>query len=94
MQGVSNGGEVEVTALQGKTLLQINKDTPLNLACQSVAIMRLRGMDPPPPPSTPYPMYEMQGEGVWFNNLIEVLVNDQPVFATMTTPDNIRGAED
>ena len=94
MQGVSNGDVAKVTALQGKTLLQINKDTPLNLACQSVAIMRLRGMDPPPPPSTPYQMYEMQGEGVWFNNLIEVLVNDQPVFATMTTPDNIRGAED
>lgn len=94
MQGVSNGGVAKVTALQGQSLLQINKHTPLNLACQSVAIARLRGFDPPPPPSTPYQMYEMQGEGVWFNNLIEVLVDDQPVFATMTTPDNIRGAED
>lgn len=83
IQGIEQG-PAQIIALQGKSHLQINKSTPLNLACRSVAVMHFRGMQPPPPPA--YQMFERGPDGkVRFNNLAEVQVDGRTVFATMTT---------
>ena len=92
IQGARNG-DATVTAIQAVTDLQINKSTPLNLTARTIAVVRLRSLAPQAP-GEPYQMYERLNGKVWFNNLIEVLVNGQPVFATMTTPADMRGASD
>ena len=83
IQGIKQGS-AQIIALQGQGYLQFNKSTPLNLTCQSVAVMRFRGKKPKPPPA--YEMFELGPDGkVRFNNSIEVQVDGRTVFATMTT---------
>jgi hypothetical protein len=82
IQGATNG-DAQVTAIQAITDLQINKATPLNLTAQTVAVVRCRGWTEPDR-SQPYQMFETLDGKTWFNNLVEVLVDGQLVFATMT----------
>ena len=91
IQGATNG-DAQVTALQAITDLQINKATPLNLTAQTVAVVRLRSWSEPDR-SQPYQMFETLDGKTWFNNLVEVLVDGQLVFATMTQPSDTRDSD-
>ena len=91
IQGATNN-TAQVVAIQAITDLQINKSTPLNLTARTVAVVRDRGWNEPDR-STPYQMYETLVGETWFNNLVEVLVDGQLVFATMTKPSDTKNAD-
>jgi hypothetical protein len=91
IQGATNN-TAQVVAIQAITNLQINKRTPLNLTARTVAVVRDRGWNEPDR-STPYQMYETLAGETWFNNLVEVLVDGQLVFATMTQTSDTKYAD-
>jgi len=72
----------QLIAVQSKGILEINKNTPLNLECQSLAVSATRGSHKPKS-NNHLEMYELIQNRPWFNNLIEIIIDGQLHFASM-----------
>ena len=86
--GAKNGFK-QIVAIQSKGFIQVNKRTPLNLECRSLAVARDRCCDTSSNDNY-IKFYHNNGyRYTWFNNLVEVLIDGQIINAVMVNQKNI-----